>query len=337
MFFLARKAFLECDENKNDKSTSEMTAEEWVYHHILTHQILVEAVAQAKLKLNLDAEENNDWHAVLEQFGNKSKDIIRKTKKKKLKQKQYEKKINSSKTGLHDSKNVKIRIEKLKNIKDKSKPENNTEKKLKLKTIKSIETNRDLSQEIQKIGSKNDSDLENTTVSDSFFVTTNGKNYESSVTRFKNSNTSEVEDSKNNKNNSHSTHTWKSNKTKDFNKSHQKNNYERKPNDKWRYNTDFNQFKTANEPQEKLHPSWEAKLKLKAPVKFQGSRMRFDDDDSNSKIVNSPFKKQAVEFNSPRNQSHHKQSTEKLHPSWEAKMKQKAPVEFKGSKITFDD
>lgn len=83
------------------------------------------------------------------------------------------------------------------------------------------------------------------------------------------------------------------------------------------------QKKLPELPEKKpLHPSWEAKKKLKAsPVAFQGKKVVFGDD---SAPASSP---------KPSNSS---KSNEQLHPSWEAKKKlSAAPVKFTGKKITF--
>lgn len=67
-----------------------------------------------------------------------------------------------------------------------------------------------------------------------------------------------------------------------------------------------------------LHPSWEAKKKLKAtPVKFEGKKVVFGDD-------------------GPSKPSNSSAPSEALHPSWEAKKKlSAAPVKFEGKKVVF--
>lgn len=74
-----------------------------------------------------------------------------------------------------------------------------------------------------------------------------------------------------------------------------------------------------------LHPSWAAKMKSKGIDKFQGKKMKFDDDEP-PKVVSKTVAPQA------------KEDAEKIHPSWAAKQKLKPVIsEFKGSKIVFDD
>lgn len=76
-----------------------------------------------------------------------------------------------------------------------------------------------------------------------------------------------------------------------------------------------------------LHPSWAAKMNSKGIDKFQGKKMKFDDEEpSDSNVV------------SNNSNSQPKEESEKIHPSWAAKQKSKPVIsEFKGSKIIFDD
>lgn len=75
-----------------------------------------------------------------------------------------------------------------------------------------------------------------------------------------------------------------------------------------------------------LHPSWAAKMKSKGIDKFQGKKMKFDDEEplQPPKVVSKNV--------AP------KEDAEKIHPSWAAKQKLKPVIsEFKGSKTVFDD
>ncbi|KAG4076107.1 hypothetical protein HA402_011453 [Bradysia odoriphaga] len=77
-----------------------------------------------------------------------------------------------------------------------------------------------------------------------------------------------------------------------------------------------------------LHPSWAAKMKSKGIDKFQGKKMKFDDDET-SIVVSKSVAPQP---------SQPKEEQEKIHPSWAAKQKLKPVIsEFKGNKIVFDD
>lgn len=76
---------------------------------------------------------------------------------------------------------------------------------------------------------------------------------------------------------------------------------------------------------ENLHPSWAAKMKTKGIDKFQGKKIKFDDEKP-ATVVNRSLPAQT------------EKDSEKLHPSWAAKQKLKPVIsEFKGSKIVFDD
>lgn len=78
---------------------------------------------------------------------------------------------------------------------------------------------------------------------------------------------------------------------------------------------------------EDLHPSWVAKLKSKGIDKFQGKKMKFDEQPSPVTVVSKNVTPQPKE-----------DLIEKIHPSWAAKQKLKPVIsEFKGSKIVFDD
>ncbi len=82
-----------------------------------------------------------------------------------------------------------------------------------------------------------------------------------------------------------------------------------------------------------LHPSWAAKLKSKGIDKFQGKKMKFNDDnDDDDKPSNNVGKSSSTHSGQPNDDQ------EKIHPSWAAKQKLKPVIsEFKGSKIVFDD
>lgn len=76
---------------------------------------------------------------------------------------------------------------------------------------------------------------------------------------------------------------------------------------------------------ENLHPSWAAKMKTKGIDKFQGKKMKFNDDEPTTVAS---YKSTPQPTN----------DAEKIHPSWAAKQKAKPVIsEFKGSKIVFDD
>lgn len=76
---------------------------------------------------------------------------------------------------------------------------------------------------------------------------------------------------------------------------------------------------------EDLHPSWAAKMKSKGIDKFQGKKMKFDDEEPSSMVSKAVTPKSVDD-------------TEKIHPSWAAKQKAKPVIsEFKGSKIRFDE
>ncbi|XP_075145902.1 rlb1 [Haematobia irritans] len=85
---------------------------------------------------------------------------------------------------------------------------------------------------------------------------------------------------------------------------------------------------------EKLHPSWAAKQKLKPVItNFQGKKIRFDNDEGHQASGN-----RGTALNTTKNTPTPKPNTESLHPSWLAKQKLKPVITaFQGKKISFDD
>lgn len=85
---------------------------------------------------------------------------------------------------------------------------------------------------------------------------------------------------------------------------------------------------------EKLHPSWIAKQKLKPIItEFKGHKIKFDNDGNDTTVVHGkPIKLERHQDKTPAT------SKEDIHPSWAAKQKQKPAIqEFKGTKVVFDD
>ncbi|XP_055850135.1 uncharacterized protein LOC129914775 [Episyrphus balteatus] len=101
---------------------------------------------------------------------------------------------------------------------------------------------------------------------------------------------------------------------------------------------DKRQVKLSQNPtttDEKLHPSWAAKQKLKPAItEFKGHKITFDNEGNDTAVKS---------FNKPSKATNHQNkatvsSDENIHPSWAAKQKLKPAItEFKGTKITFDD
>ena len=103
--------------------------------------------------------------------------------------------------------------------------------------------------------------------------------------------------------------------------------YEKKTMSRGAGNKDPVKTSTKNE---KVHPSWAAKQKQKPSIQaFAGSKIVFDDSESagDKKSTQKPSVPGKVGV-----------SADKVHPSWEAKQKQKPSIQaFAGSKIVFDD
>lgn len=101
---------------------------------------------------------------------------------------------------------------------------------------------------------------------------------------------------------------------------------------------DFRNKNTKNTNEEdKLHPSWAAKQKLKPVITgFQGKKITFGDDgDGNNNNSNRPLQQSSKKFESPKPA---KTAEDNLHPSWAAKQKLKPTITaFQGKKITFDN
>lgn len=94
-------------------------------------------------------------------------------------------------------------------------------------------------------------------------------------------------------------------------------------------NTPKPSFSSNTNIDEKLHPSWAAKQKLKPVItSFQGKKITFGDD-SVKEIRNSV---------APMVQKSQTTSSDSLHPSWAAKQKLKPVITaFQGKKISFDN
>lgn len=99
---------------------------------------------------------------------------------------------------------------------------------------------------------------------------------------------------------------------------------------------------------EKLHPSWAAKQKLKPAIaEFKGHKITFDNDGNNTenksfkiKLEKSFSHKKQTTFEKYKNsgaKTNAVQIDKQIHPSWAAKQKLKPTIaDFKGHKITFD-
>ncbi|KAM7362814.1 rlb1 [Cochliomyia hominivorax] len=98
---------------------------------------------------------------------------------------------------------------------------------------------------------------------------------------------------------------------------------------------DFKHKRSINNKDEKLHPSWAAKQKLKPVIKgFQGKKITFGDD-NNGQITSVPKQQKQNKTATPKLTASEQDS---LHPSWAAKQKLKPTItSFQGKKITFDN
>ncbi|XP_053960520.1 uncharacterized protein LOC128864783 [Anastrepha ludens] len=82
-----------------------------------------------------------------------------------------------------------------------------------------------------------------------------------------------------------------------------------------------------------LHPSWAAKQKFKTAITdFKGKKIIFDEDEKRSKP------EETTKIVAPTKTVGKSNTTDAVHPSWEAKKKQKCSITaFQGKKITFED
>ncbi|XP_065355091.1 MATH and LRR domain-containing protein PFE0570w [Calliphora vicina] len=125
---------------------------------------------------------------------------------------------------------------------------------------------------------------------------------------------------------------WNNKQTNDRDKFSQNKWNDRKNNET--RDQDFKHNKSANNSDEqKLHPSWAAKQKLKPVITgFQGKKITFGDDDSS----NQTQQQTQYKTNKPAAPKPSKSEQESLHPSWAAKQKLKPTITaFQGKKITF--
>ena len=130
----------------------------------------------------------------------------------------------------------------------------------------------------------------------------------------------------------------KFNKKPRFEGRHDRGKYEKKnlnrggagKKDSIQTNSDSSRPSRQERANQQVHPSWAAKQKQKPSIQtFAGSKIVFDDSGA------SGDKQSAKKPSVPAKVS---VGGDKVHPSWEAKQKQKPSIQkFAGSKIVFDD
>uniref|UniRef100_A0A1I8PTE3 Serum response factor-binding protein 1 n=1 Tax=Stomoxys calcitrans TaxID=35570 RepID=A0A1I8PTE3_STOCA len=223
----------------------------------------------------------------------------------------------------------------------------------------------------QNFESSEEEMAEDTHVVDPFFVTETGENYLSTAVSNRNQDNEEKNDEAqedlhmiklNGKkpNNGYRERKLQqtANKYSQRQTSHHKDNYpqkqrkwqeEKQKNNRLQWNSDTNfqrnnntktppNRKTFEKQDEKLHPSWAAKQKLKPVItSFQGKKITFgtnEDGAAESRGSDAMSQKsKTIKDTKPENLN-----TDSLHPSWAAKQKLKPVITaFQGKKISFDN
>ncbi|XP_061390307.1 uncharacterized protein LOC133325584 [Musca vetustissima] len=109
------------------------------------------------------------------------------------------------------------------------------------------------------------------------------------------------------------------------------------PNDQRQQKPDIK--KNVDNNNEKLHPSWAAKQKLKPVITgFQGKKIVFGEDNDTKEVKGNNNKSFNNANKAPKENKTQNQSQDNLHPSWAAKQKLKPVITaFQGKKICFDN
>lgn len=256
------------------------SAEDICIARLVEFKKMAEIIDGIKMKFGLDMIQV-DWREQIKNMGTKkNSDTTKKTNKVKI-----EKAVNSPK----------------------KKPNNNNKKENGMKTIEkkqSAETTQSLEKPNKKQKNKELNEQSNETVSvpsltvDSFFITSDGKNYMSTSAPRENADEDDIDnDGTDERLNRRARRSGIINQTPNSNNKPIKLNVIAKP-----------------EIDPEAHPSWAAKRKQNTIPEFLGKKIKFDADDKDDN------------------------SKEKLHPSWAAKQKLKPIItEFKGTKVKFDE